>query len=122
MTESITVVIAPEPKGIRILARKRSQVLLQALLRPVSPWTLRALPTLLEALAEFQASPLSVVLCADESGTCILSEAFSVLRRESTSQWPVGLAVVPNRRHRDTTDWDRHFVDLRRLDVERGLS
>jgi hypothetical protein len=117
MTESITVAIAPEAKGIRILAQWRSTPLLQALLKPVSPWALRALPALLEALSDYQAAPLSVVLCADESGTSILSEALAVLRRDSRSRWPVGLAVVPNGRHLDI-DWDRRFDDLRRLHVE----
>jgi hypothetical protein len=121
MTESITVAIAPQAKGIRILAQRRDNPLLQALLKPVSPWALRALPALLEALADYQAMPLSVVLCADESGTSILSEALTVLQRESTGRWPVGLAVVPRGRHRDI-DWDRHFDDLRLLHIEGSRS
>jgi hypothetical protein len=122
MTESITVAIAPEAKGIRILAQRRDNPLLQALLKPVSPWALRALPALLEALADYQAMPLSVVLCADESGTSILSEALTVLQRESAGRWPVGLAVVPSRRHHRDIDWDRRFDDLRLLHIEGSRS
>jgi hypothetical protein len=121
MTESITVVIALETTSIRILAQRRGHPLLQALFKPVSPWTLRVLPAMLESLADYQASPLCVVLCADESGTCTLSEAFSVLRRESTGRWPVGLAVLPSGPHHDA-DWDHHFDDLRHLHVEGGRS
>jgi len=117
MTESITVVIALETTSIRILAQRRGQPLLQALFKPVSSWTLRVLPALLESLADYQASPLCVVLCADESGTCSLSEAFSVLRRESTDRRPLGLAVVPSGHRRDA-DWDHHFDDLRQLHVQ----
>jgi hypothetical protein len=121
MTESIAVMIAPQAARLRILARKGHQELLQALIKPVSPWALRALPALLQGLADYQAKPLSVVLCADESGTSILSEAFAVLRQQSESHWPIGLAVVP-RKHHQGTDWDHQFDDLRALHVDGRLS
>lgn len=117
MTESIDVMIAPQATRLRILAHKGPEELLQALIKPVSPWALRALPALLQGLSDYQATPPSVVLCADESGTSILSEAFAVPRQESESRWPIGLAVVPSKRHLGT-DWDRQFDDLRALHIE----
>lgn len=121
MTESIAVMIAPQAAGLRILAQVGRQELLQALIKPMSPWALRALPALLLGLSDYQAKPLSVVLCADESGASILSEAFAVLRQQSESRWPVGMAVVPSK-HPLSTDWDRQFDDLRALHLEGGQS
>jgi hypothetical protein len=117
MTESIAVMIAPQATRLRILAQRGRQELLQALIKPMSPWALRALPALLQGLSDYQAKPLSVVLCADESGASILSEAFAVLRQQSESRWPVGMAVVPSKHHH-ATDWDRQFDDLRALHLE----
>lgn len=117
MTESIDVMIAPQATRLRILAHKGPEELLQALIKPVSPWALRAIPALLQGLSDYQAKPLSVVLCADDSGTSILSEPFAVLRQQSTSPWPVGLAVVPSAPHHGA-DWDREFDDLRALHIE----
>lgn len=120
MTKSIAVMIASQAARLRILAQKGHQELLQALIKPVSHWVLRALPALLQGLADYQAKPLSVVLCADESGSSILSEAFAVHRQASESRWPIGLAVVA-RRHHQGTDWDRLFDDLRALHVDGRL-
>jgi hypothetical protein len=114
MTESIMVAIAPEPKRVRILAQLRDQQLLQAILKLPTPLALRSLPLLLEALAGCQAMPLSVVLCADESGTSSLSAMFDILQRTRANPWPVGLAVVPTK-HRREADFSRHFDDLRQL-------
>lgn len=121
MTESIAVMIAPQAARLRILAQQGHQELLQALIKPVSPWALRVLPALLQGLADYQAKPLSVVLCADESGTSILSETFAVLRQQDKSRWPIGLAVVPSNRRRGT-DWEHQFDDLRDLHVDGRLS
>ena len=121
MTESIAVMISPQAARLRILAQQGQKELLQALIKPMSPWALRALPGLLLSLSEYQAKPLSVVLCADESGASTLSEAFAVLRQQSENLWPVGMAVVPRKRHYGT-DWDRQFDDLRSLHIEGGRS
>lgn len=117
MTESITVAVAPEAERVRILAHCRRQCLLQAVLKPLTPWSLRALPALLETLADYQSTPLDVVLCADESGTTPLSGIVSALRDYGASQWPVGLAVVRRNRNPDN-NWGRQFDDLRQLHVE----
>lgn len=119
MTESITVAIAPDAKRVRILAQSRHQCLLKAVLKPISPWALSALPALLEALADYQSSPLDVVLCADESGTTALSGIVSVLQEHGDNQWPVGLAVVRGSR-KLATNWEHGFDDLRQLHVDGG--
>lgn len=119
MTESITVAIAPDAKRVRILAHSRHRFLLKAILNPLSPWSLGALPALLEALADYQLSPLDVVLCADESGTTVLSGIISVLREHGDTQWPVGLAVVRSSR-KLATNWEHGFDDLRQLHVDGG--
>ena len=119
MTQSIVVTIVPQPARLRILAHSGSQRLLQAQLTPMSPWARRAVPALLQGLSDYQAKPLCIVLCADESGTCMLSDAFSVLGQQGRSHWTVGLAVVP-RSHHCVTDWDRDFDDLRELHIEGG--
>ena len=118
MTESIAVMIAPQASHLRILAHSRRQRLLQALITPLSPWTLRAVPALLQGLSDYHAKPLCVVLCADESGTCTLWDALSVLRQQNTTEWPIGLAVAP-RSHHHGADWDRDFDDLQELHIER---
>jgi hypothetical protein len=117
MTESITVMIAPQTSRLRLLAHSGSERLLQAQLTPMSPWALRAVPALLQGLCDCQTKPLCVVLCADESGTCTVSDAFYMLGQQSASHWPIGLAVVPRSHHR-VTDWDRQFQDLRALHVQ----
>jgi hypothetical protein len=106
MTESIAVTIAPQATCLRILAHRGRQKRLQTLNTPLSPWTLQAVPTLLQGLSDYQAKPLCVVLCADESGTGMLSEALSVLRQQNTSEWPIGLAVLASS-HPHGADWDR---------------
>ena len=116
MTESMTVMIAPQATRLRIVAHSGRKRLLQALMTPLSPWTLRAVPALLRGLSEYQARPLCVVLCADESGTCTVSDMLRVLQ-QSTTEWPIGLAVAPSRPHHDA-DWNRQFDDLQQLHVE----
>ena len=115
MTESITVMIAPQAQRLRILAYSGLQRLLQTQMTPMSPWALRAVPALLGGLCDYEAKPLCVVLCADESGTCTVSDTLCMLGQQS--RWPVGLAVVPSSHH-PVTDWDRQFQDLRALHVE----
>jgi hypothetical protein len=117
MTESITVAIAPEAKRVRILAHSHHQSLLQAVLKPLSPWSLRALPALLEALADYQSTPLDVVLCADESGSTALSGILTAIQAHGANKWPVGLAVVCNDR-KHGANWGHRFDDLRQLHVE----
>jgi hypothetical protein len=114
MTQAITVVIAPSPDGVRILAQASQKRLLQAILRPASALSMHAIPQLLEALANCHVAPLSVVLCADESGTGTLSEMFEVLTSAHTSEWPVGLAVIP-RMHRCDGDCRDGFDEIGRL-------
>jgi hypothetical protein len=117
MTESITVAIAPEAERVRILAHCHQQCLLQAVLRPLTPWSLRVLPVLLKTLADYQLAQLDVVLCADESGTTALSGILSALRDYGDSQWPVGLAVVSHSR-KPATKWGHRFDDLRQLQAQ----
>lgn len=117
MTESITVMIAPQAHRLRILAHSGPERLLQAQMTPMSPWALRAVPALLRSLSDYQAKPLCAVLCADESGTCTVSDTFDMLGQQSASHWSIGLAVVPRSHHR-VTDWDRQFQDLQSLHLE----
>jgi len=114
MTQAITVTIAPEPRRVRILAQTPQHRVLQAILSPISTRQGRALPLLLEALSACQPDALSVVLCADESGTGLLSETFGVLADAGTSRWSLGLAVVAGRR-RCGADWRHAFDDLGQL-------
>jgi hypothetical protein len=117
MTKSIVVTLEPQPARLRLLTHSGSQSLLQAQLTPMSPWA--AVPALLQGLSDYQAKPHCIVLCADESGTCMLSDAFSVLGQQGRSHWPVELAVVPRSRHR-VIDCNRDFDDLRELHIEGG--
>ena len=103
MTESVTVMTAPQASRLRIVAHSSRQRLLQALITPLSPWALRAVPAVLQGLSKYQAKPLCVVLCADESGNCMLLDELPVLRQ----RLPIGLAVLPSS-HRHSANEDRN--------------
>lgn len=116
MTQAIHVAIAPSPKGVRILAQIRQKRLLQAILRPASSLSIQAIPQLLQALADCHETPLSVVLCADESGAGTLCEMFEVLTDARSRRWPVGLAVLPDLQ-RCSANCSDGFDDLSRLQI-----
>jgi hypothetical protein len=65
---------------------------------------MQTIARLLEALADCHAAPLSIVLCAYESGTGMLSEMFAVLTVHHLRNWPVGLAVLPELRRCSNDD------------------
>src|SRR5688500_11195315 len=64
----IQVTIAPEPDRVRMLAPADQGDLLKAVLGPARACHPRAAATMLEGLALWHQRPLSVVLCADDSG------------------------------------------------------
>lgn len=116
---AMSVTIASDPKRIRILAQTPQRRVLQAILSPSSRGS-RALPLLLGALSEGQPEPLSVVLCADESGTGTLSETFGALAAVEGARWSLGLAVVRGA-GRYGADWLHAFDDLSGLHHEGGF-
>ena len=115
----ISVTIASDPKRFRILAQTPQRRVLQAVLSPNHHGS-RALRLLLGALSEGQPEPISVVLCADESGTGTLSETFGALAAVGGARWRLGLAVVRGA-DRYGADWTHAFDDLSELHHEGGF-
>jgi hypothetical protein len=77
--ERIQVTIAPEPERVRIVATTTERDLLKAVLGPARYCHPRAAATLLEGLALWYQSPLSVVLCVDEADPSSASDLYDGL-------------------------------------------
>jgi hypothetical protein len=116
---SIVVTIAPEVDWLRILATQDGRDVLQAVLGCPSQSHPRAVSTLLEGLALWYQSRLSVVLCVDERdgmcGTQSLVDEVGFGRQGL--HYDVGLAVR-NRRTRRSFRGVGRFQDLRHLTIQ----
>ncbi len=98
--ETITVMMSPEPSGVRILATTPTRDVLKAVLPPVPSMHPRAAATLLEGLALWHQHPLCVVLSAaalDEGCASGLCDALGFGR---TLHYEVGVAITDRRRGR----------------------
>jgi hypothetical protein len=115
--ERIQVTIAPEADRVRILATADQGDLLKAVLGPARACHPRAAATLLEGLALWHQRPLSVVLCADDSGhssALDLHDALGV--GERTLHYEVAVAFHPRgHRRRRSLSGLGDFRDLRQL-------
>ena len=119
MSDSITVMIAPEPDRVRLLATTPTHDLLQAILGPIRLAHPRAAPTLLEGLALWHQRPLSVVLSADDADGGSALGLCDALGYGRTLHYEVGLAfpdraVRARRRRRDLRGLGS-FRDMREL-------
>jgi hypothetical protein len=113
--ERITVVMAPEPCRVRLLARRGRHDLMKAVLGPAEEAHPRAAATLLEGLALWHQQRLDVVLCADEpSDGCALGLCNALGFGEPNVHYEVGVAPRGPRR---TIVGVGDFDDLRQLDL-----
>lgn len=117
----LTVTIAAEPAGVRLLARRQERDVLRAVLGPAEQAHPGALTTLLEGLRLWHPGRLSVVLCADERADGSALELWDALGVGGPSgPFDVGVAFHPARLRRGSGLGD--FRDLRRLSVAEGAS
>ena len=113
--DRITVVIAPEPSQVRLLARRGRRDVMKAVLGSPEQAHPRAAATLLEGLALWHQRALGVVLCADDpwSGSSLgLCDALGFGERKL--HYEVGVAHLGPRR---TLGGVGDFADLRQLDL-----
>jgi hypothetical protein len=111
--DRITVVMAPEPSRVRLLARRGKDDLMKAVLGPAQQAHPRAAATLLEGLALWHQQSLGVVLCADEpSAGYTLGLCNALGLGERTVHYEVGFALPG---HRHTLGGVGRFADLRQL-------
>lgn len=115
----MVVTIAPEIDRTRILMMSEGRDVLKAVLGPAIRAHSKAASTLLEGLALWHQTSLSVVLCADEqdrSNGLYLCDALDFGRK--TLHYEVGVAVADRpgrRRDRRVLGGLGHFRDLRQL-------
>ena len=113
--DRITVVIAPEPTKVRLLARRGRHDLMKAVLGPAEQAHPRAAATLLEGLALWHQQTLGVVLCADEPfAGCALGLCNALGFGEQNVHYEVGVAPRGPRR---TIPGVGNFADLRQLEL-----
>lgn len=119
MTGRMTVTIAPTCDRVRILATMRGRDVLQAVLPPAQTAHRRAVTTLLEGLALWHGSPLSVVLSAESPDGSLATGLLDALDfGEQTLFYGVTLAVDdndPDRRRHGRLRGLGEFADLRRV-------
>jgi hypothetical protein len=99
MSESITVMVAPEANQVRILATTPTHDLLMAILGPIQNAHPRAAATFLEGLALWHQRPLSVVLSADDADNGSALGLCDALGYGRTLHYDVGI-VFPDRARR----------------------
>jgi hypothetical protein len=99
MSESITVMIAPEADQVRLLVTTPTRDLLMAILGPVRGAHPRAAATLLEGLSLWHQRRLSVVLSADDADDGSALGLCDGLGYGGTLHYEVGLAF-PDRARR----------------------
>jgi len=119
MSDTITVVMAPEPERVRLLATTPTHDIMQAILGPTELAHPRAAATLLEGLALWHQQPLFVVLSADDSGNGCASSLYDALGYDRTLHYEVGLAipehVLHGRRQSRALRGIGNFRDMRDL-------
>ncbi len=114
--DRITVVIAPEPTRVRILARHGGHDIMKAVLGPAEQAHPRAAATLLEGLALWHQQALGVVLCAaDPYAGCALGLCNALGFGEQNVHYDVGIARIGARRQ--TLRGVGDFRDLRQLNL-----
>jgi len=117
--EPIVVTLAAEPERTRLLVTSSGQDLVKAVLGPARQAHRRAAATLLEGLALWQQTRLSVVLSADDQDGCCdalgLCDALGF--GESNLHYDVSVVVGARHRHRKLRGLG-DFGDLRRLSGE----
>jgi hypothetical protein len=113
----IQVTIAPEPERVRMLATGEEGDLLKAVLGPARGCHPRAAATMLEGLALWHQRPLSVVLCADDSGHSSALDLYDALGvGVQTLHYEVAVAFHPSgHRRRRSLRGLGDFRDLRQL-------
>jgi hypothetical protein len=113
----IQVTIAPELDRVRMLATGDEGDLLKAVLGPARACHPRAAATLLEGLALWHQRPLSVVLCADDSGHSSALDLYDALGVGTrTLHYEVAVAFHPrSHRRRCHLRGLGDFRDLRQL-------
>lgn len=123
--ERITVAIAPEITRTRLLVSQGGREVLKAMLMPATHAHPKAISTLLEGLALWHQTRLSVVLCADaggySNGLDSLCEPFGY--GERTLHYDVAVAQLgrrPRRRH-DPLGGIGDFRDLQRLSIAEAM-
>lgn len=115
MMEAISVVLAPGPAQVRLLARADGKDLMKAVLGPAREAHARAASTLLEALALWQQRPVEAVVCvADrfDGDELDLFEGLGIGKRTVHHQVGVTYSGAPRRHHLAGVG---DFRDLRRL-------
>lgn len=113
---SITLVVAPEPTRVRLLARQHGRDVLKAVLGPAKAAHPRAAATFLEGLALWHQQSLDVVLCVDDRfDGCTLGLCDALGFGARNLHYEIGIAQL-SARHRTLTGIG-DFSDLRRLDV-----
>ena len=100
MSESITVMIAPEADQVRLLATTPTRDLLMAILGPVRGAHPRAAATLLEGLSLWHQRRLSVVLSADDADDGSALGLCDALGYGQPLHYEVGLAFPDRARGR----------------------
>lgn len=118
--QHVMVTVAPEMDRTRILVVENRREVLKAVLGPPSEVHPRAATTLLEGLALWYQTPLSVVLCADaeaSSSSLHLSDGLGLGHK--SIYFDVGVAYAEPRRGRRRPAADLRglgsFHDLRQL-------
>ena len=112
----VMVTVAPELSRTRLLVVEDRREVLKAILGPPSEVHPRAAATLLEGLALWYQTPLSVVLCADEQGTSSRLHLCDELGFGLKSLYfDVGVAIAERRRRRITRRPLRGLGDFRDL-------
>lgn len=114
--QHVMVTVAPELDRTRLLVVENRREVLKAVLGPPSEVHPRAAATLLEGLALWYQTPLSVVLCADAQGTSSslhLCDGFGFGLK--SLYYDVGVAVAERRRRRASSRDLRGLGDFRDL-------
>jgi hypothetical protein len=121
-SESIWLGLWPSARTTRVLAmRGASETILKATL-PLRPSSIRAVTTLLEAIALWEGRPVRAVLVADESSTrscptTLYRDTFAVFGERTGLYEFEWVSQVPARRRRDGLGGMGSFADLERLVV-----
>lgn len=111
--QDVTIIVAPESNQTRLLGTINEHEVLKAALPGLTRVNPHALPTLLEALARWTHTRLSVVLVVDESADSSFGDTYEALVETPTVYYDVGVAVRDRRRRvRQTIGGVASFRDL----------
>ena len=111
--KDVTIIVAPESNRTRLLGTINEHEVLKAALPELTRVNPHALPALLEALARWTHTRLSVVLVVDESAGSLCGDTYEALVETPTLFYEVGVAVRDRqRRARQTIGGVTSFRDL----------